>query len=206
MSQQLNFKELKERITIVQCAEYLELALKEETSGKGEVTLRCKCPKEKCGGDERSFSIRPEDNRFKCYASNVYGSIIDMVMHVKDISMRQTQTWLNEKLNKTPEETVPQETGQGGKPEPVVLSPLESAPKLNPHASAVSDLGLDPDVAELVGVGLGANGTQRGFVAVLLYDQEELREHGIMPVGTIGIPKGTAVKLPKNMMCFGGDS
>lgn len=177
MSQQLNFAELKQRISIVQGAKLLGLTLTEDGQ-----TLRCACPV--CEGDDRTLSFLEEPNTFKCFKSGKYGSVLDLVCHVKQIGLREAGQWLNA--------VVDEMKNIEAEEQPDLLAPLEKLPQLDPNDDEVKGIGLKPEVAEKVGVGVAKKGVLRGKIGVPLYMDGEI-------VGFMGIPKGTEVWLPKNL-------
>lgn len=181
---QLNFAEIKQRISIVQGAKFLGLTLK-----KDGATLRCACPV--CDGDERTLSLLKENNVFKCFKSKKYGSVLDLVCHVKGISLREAGQWLSEKENEEwldeYSDACPEEDDS-----PVALKALEKLPKLDAEHEAVTALGLNRSVALETGVGFATTGLLRGCVGIPLYSSGSI-------VGYVGLPKGTVVKLPKNL-------
>lgn len=184
MSHAINFAEIKQRISIVQGAKFLGLSLTED--GK---TLRTACPV--CNGDNRSLSLLEEANAFKCFKANVYGSVIDLVAHVKGLSLRESAQWLIEQENgewlDKVDDLDPEEE------EPVDLLPLTKLPKLNAKCAEVNDMGLDASIAEKAGVGFASNGLMKGHIAIPLWVDGAI-------IGFLGVPKGVWVKLPKNLM------
>lgn len=190
MSHTINFAEIKQRISVVQGAKFLGLSLTND--GK---SLRCKCPA--CETDDpRSLSFLPDKNTFRCFKSEVYGSVIDLVAHVKGLNPRQAATWLNERESN---EWLDQYEDSAPEPEPapqvlqtVALPALEKLPRLNPKCDEVKDFGLDPSIAEAVGVGFANTGFLRGMIGIPLFIEGKV-------VGYVGLPKGVWVKLPRNL-------
>lgn len=182
MSQQLNFAELKQRISVVQGAKYLGLTLSEDGQ-----TLRSPCPV--CNGDNRTLSLLEESNTFKCFKSNVYGSVLDLVCHVKEIGLKEAGKWLNEQESG---EWVDDYTASELPDNP--LPALEKLPKLDSQHEAVSGIGISPKVAEMAGIGFSNKGLMRGHVAVPVYIQGEI-------VGYLGVPRGIWLKVPANLLC-----
>lgn len=180
---QLNFAEIKQRISIVQGAKFLGLTLK-----KDGATLRCACPV--CDGDERTLSLLEENNVFKCFQSQFYGSVLDLVCHVKGIGLREAGKWLNEQESKEwTDEFSGDDEEVGEKP---LLKPLAKLPKLDPNHDAVKALGFKPGLALELGVGFASAGLLRGYIGIPLYLDGEV-------VGYIGLPKDATIKLPKNI-------
>ncbi len=183
MSLQLSFAEIKQRISIVKGAKLLGLSLREDGN-----SFRCACPF--CNGDDRSLSLLEEANSFKCFKSGKYGSIIDLVMHVKDVGIREASQWLVDNEHK---EWLDEYEKAPHTPSDHSLKPLENRPKLNANADEVKELGLDTDLAERMGIGFASKGLLKGTVGVPLYIDGAV-------IGYLGIPKGTWVKLPKNLL------
>jgi hypothetical protein len=188
MSHTINFAEIKQRISVVQGAKFLGLSLTND--GK---TLRCKCPV--CETDDpRSLSLLPDKNTFRCFKSEVYGSVIDLVAHVKGINPRQAAKWLDDQESN---EWLDEYNDNAPEPEPqalqtVALPALEKLPRLNAKCDEVKDFGLDPSIAEAAGVGYANTGLMKGHIAIPLWINGAV-------VGFVGVPKGVWVKLPRNL-------
>lgn len=111
MSRTYDFAAIKQQISITEGAMYLGLKFTE--SGD---SLRCKCPVCEDAGN-RSLSILPEKNYFRCFHADKGGSVIDLVSHIQGVDVRQAAKWLLEAKEASKEE-VPDE------------EPLEEEPKL----------------------------------------------------------------------------
>lgn len=184
MSHSINFAEIKQRISIVQGAKFLGLSLTED--GK---SLRCACSA--CDGDPRSLSLLEETNTFKCFKANVYGSVIDLVGHVKGLSLRESAQWLVEQENSEWLDEVSDLDPEDE--EPVAVKALEKLPKLSADCEAINDMGLNPAIAKQAGIGFASKGLLKGCIGLPIYVDGNI-------VGYVGVPKGVWVKLPKNLM------
>ena len=191
-----NFAAIKQRISHEHAGKLLNLSMTPYDDG----SLRCECPF--CdSGDPRNFSIRESNGKwtFRCFSwSEPTGtSVIDMAAHALGVSVVAGAKWLDDHKNSAGLEECANSNEEA---QPVVLTPLEKLPKLNSYDDEVKAIGLEAEVAEALGVGL-ASGVMRGHIGCPLYDQQELSEAGIKPVGYVGIPKLTEIWLPKNLRC-----
>jgi len=191
MSQQLNFAELKRRISPLKGAEFLKLDLNYH---KSDDSHRCACPV--CDTDDpRSLSIKKNDKgvyTFKCFKDGISGSAFDLVCHVRGIGLVEAANWINrqesEEWTNDYDSATPKDPEEATK-----LSALQKLPKLDPQHEEIAIMGMDARVASETGVGFCSVGLMRGCVAIPLYS-------GGSVIGFVGIPAGTTVKLPKNLM------
>lgn len=169
----LDFAAIKAAYPIARVAELLELDLK--PSNKQQ---RGKCPVCEGGGD-RNLVITPEKGLYYCFSQGKGGDQLALVSHVKQVGVKEAAAWLTQD---TPEEeTKPKEkaTPSDG---------FKALDYLDAEHDAVIALGLEPDVAQALGVGFAPRGVLRGTVAVPLR-----REDGTI-AGYIGLTE--IEKLP----------
>jgi DNA primase len=149
------FDELKQRYTIEQVAQLLDLSLKRS----GE-TFRGPCPA--CGsGGERAIVITPSKGLFFCWAGHEGGDLIALAAHIRKTDAKGAAEWLardtdNGRKENSTKGTVPGTDDVRG------LKPLE----LEHDHIAVETLGLTAEDAAALGIGYAGRGIMRGFVAV----------------------------------------
>src|SRR5918992_5660839 len=86
----LSFKDLKQRISIEQVLRHYNLFDGLRLKGKSH---RGPCPF--CGEKESPFSVSLEKNCFQCFVCHVSGNILDMVMKLEGMSLREAGQFLN---------------------------------------------------------------------------------------------------------------
>ena len=92
MSQQIDFAELKQRVTIERAVEFLGMQLK-----KSGHQLRGPCPACKDSGD-RAFVVTPEKGLFYCFGKcRKGGDAISLVSLVRGCTLREAAVFLSEK-------------------------------------------------------------------------------------------------------------
>tara|TARA_R110002072_G_scaffold48207_1_gene131759 strand:- start:6247 stop:6840 length:594 start_codon:yes stop_codon:yes gene_type:complete len=193
-----NFLEIKKNISMEEGARLLNLSLEAQDDG----SFRGKCPA--CDSDDpRKLSIRQNDGKwtFKCFGDKdpTGTSVIDMAAHVLDVSVYEGAKWLSEKESNSPADP-PQEEEQ----ESVELPYLDKVPKLNPNHERVTEVGLNPAIAKVIGAGYSGAGVMQTAVAFPVFNWEEAVEAGLQPVGFVGYDKKSQLRLPKNFK--GGSS
>ena len=173
-----NFALIKATTSIEQVMVWLGLKFHKEGSG-----WRASCPV--CDGAERSLAIDIEENTFYCHEAHEGGSVLDLVMHVKNVGLIDAAKFIEKsKAKKTPEEPKhekKQEQKHDG------FNPLSH---LAHEHKDVQAMGFPPEVATALGIGFASRGLMRGFVALPLRD-----EQGVL-TGYVGVPAGTEVKTP----------
>lgn len=169
MSSFIDFKEVKEKVSLEEVAHRLNLPLKPS----GDQFRGC-CPL--CDGDDpRSFVITPSRGLYYSFCCEAGGDQISLYATVKGIPLKQAaKELLDHKAPSVTEETVSD-----------TLSPLLY---LEYEHDAVQVLGFESDVAEKLGIGYAKKGMMRGTVAV------PVRLPDGTLTGYIGI---TDAKLPK---------
>lgn len=142
-----DFSDIKEKVSIEQAAQFLGLQLKKEPT-----SLRCTCPVH--GGDARSLAITPARNIFYCMSAKQGGSCLDLVAHVRQVSLPEAANLLAQhfRIEAPKSKPVPAATGTGPK----------EIDYLDPLHEAVEALGLSPATADIVGIGWADKGWFRG--------------------------------------------
>lgn len=152
MSFAIDFAELKEQHRIEDVAERLGLQLK-----KANNQLRGPCPSGAEG--DRKFVITPAKQAWYSFALGKGGDCIALVQLVNNVDAKTAAKWIVG-------DTVPEKKPSEG-------SSLEGAERgfralayLEPSHPAVEALGIEPDVAELLGIGFCPRGVLKDTVAV----------------------------------------
>ena len=172
-----DFKELRDKVSITQVAEWLGIIVK----GYG-ASPRGECP---LCGDDRSFTITPAKGMWGCFKCGKKGSILDLVMEVRQVKLTDAAQLIGEHFlgtvqSQRRDSTVPSRT-EGE------LKPLDY---LDPEHPAVDAVGFASDFAAKHGIGYSPKGIMRGTVAIPFRD-----EHGTL-LGYIGITEEAT--LPKD--------
>lgn len=167
MSYEIDFAELKSRVSIQQVAVLLGLTLKPDP--KHENQWRGRCPR--CEKD-RVLSINATKG-FRCFAGDVKGDIINLVAHIKDVRLKEAAQFIAENTGvyqkAAPVKDVTPE-GRPAKPVPDTLAKVRDY--LWHEHESVQSLGLDPDTARKLGLGYKPKGVFSGAVVLPLYDRE----------------------------------
>lgn len=177
----LDFQDIKTRVPIMEAARLLQLELK-ETGGQVQ-QYRGICPTCKAGGD-RALTITPGAG-FYCQTAKEGGSVLDLVVHIKQITLRQAAAFLAAAFfaqSAPPPQPSPPPPPVDGKPDD--LQPLKN---LDAAHDAVKALNMPQEVATALGVGYCSKGLLRGMVAF------PLRTNTGKLVGYVGVKDG---KLP----------
>jgi DNA primase len=155
LSNFIDFKALKERVSIEDAANILKLDLKRSSN-----QLRGRCPA--CGNDdERILAITPGRNLFYCFDAKVGGDCIALVQHITGLDVQDAAAYLSPK-----EEAhgSPSRQKTEAKKE-TVFDPAAFASKLS-FTDEVSALGLTEEEATRLGIG-----TTRGKLYLALRDE-----------------------------------
>lgn len=146
----IDFAELKAAHPIMDVVERLGLNL-----SKSGASFRGKCPVCESGGD-RNLVVTPEKSLFYCFTNGKGGDVLQLVAHVKGISVKEAAEWLQGSVGpKAKEKTTKGEPSEGFQP----LSYLE-----HDHPAVIA-LGIEPDDAERIGCGFAPRGLMKGTVA-----------------------------------------
>ncbi|HLH93519.1 MAG TPA: CHC2 zinc finger domain-containing protein [Xanthobacteraceae bacterium] len=182
-----DFAAIKERVSLVQAIQMLQLQMKQAGH-----QYRSACPTCQSGGD-RALAVTP-DKGFYCHSLGKGGSVIDFVAHIRNVSAREAAQILSDHFRigssnyKAPGPAkVKTEVEQEGSGEFQALDYL-----VFDHQS-VETFGLPAATAKVLGIGYAPKGTLRGCVAIPVYLPNQAQ-----PSGYIGIDlEHGEIKLPK---------
>ena len=204
MSQSLNFAEIKQQFSVLDGAHLLGLSLQEVGD-----SLRCRCPhcvtqadyqailalpegdqrQKKIAEADRSLSVKQLDNgqfAFRCFASAVSGSVLDLVCHVKQLNLREAGQWLLDQ----PDPADPAESNQAASK---AFDPEKYASGLDSTPEALQTFGVSRDLLEKIGwMGVASKGVNRGKLVIPM--RGEFGEF----IDFIGV---ASVSLPKRWRC-----
>ena len=169
----IDFADVKARVSIEEAAEKIGLNLK-PSAGK----LRCPCPVH--GGGDRAIVITPEKGLFCCFGSrpSTGGDQIQLVAHVKEISVKDAAEFLGGTVPLSRNKTAPPNNKS---PSTVPTSPPGRKPgfdvaayaaKLDPGAPALASLGISAETLRDWKAGYSNSGTNRGRLAIALHDRD----------------------------------
>lgn len=153
----VDFAELKESVSIDQVADLLDLQMK--PSGK---QLRGPCPACNEGGD-RALVITPERGAYYCFADKQGGDLIALAAHIRGEAMKDAAGFIHHSLT-VPKEKVAKETKPNKK-----LQPLSHLQYDHP---ALTAQGIDPAVAEDIGIGWATKGVARGNIVIPVRNEQ----------------------------------
>ena len=169
MSSFVDFKQLKDQVSIEQVVSMLNLQLKKHGD-----QLRGRCPIHH-GDNDREFVVTPAKGLFYCFAGCGGGDAITLVSKVKDIPLKDAAALIAAAFapgtvpvprNRTvPGNSSPQpQTAQ--KADGRALQPL---PYLQATHEAVQALGVSPEILEQFGAGYAPKGIMRGRLAIPIH-------------------------------------
>lgn len=172
----IDFKAIKALATLHQIADWLGLTVKND---------RCQCPRNE--GDVRELVLNADRQSWTCFGCKKNypnernsGDGIQLVAHVLQVDQKQAATHIQTRFH-------------GYKAAPKGLPP-EGLVYLQFDHPDVQELGLSPEKAEDLGIGFAPRGTMIRHVLFPLRDSK-----GFL-LGYVGFPKGTKLKLPKNLL------
>jgi DNA primase len=149
-----NFEEIKAANAIGEVAERLGLNM-----NKSGASLRGKCPACESGGD-RNLVVTPEKSVFFCFTQGKGGDVLQLVAHVKGITVKEAAEWLQGPASPKPgnskEKTTKAEPSEG----------FKALDYLQHDHEAVVALGFEPGDADRIGLGFAPRGLMKGLVAV----------------------------------------
>lgn len=151
----VDFAALKERTSIEDVATMLHLQLKQ--SGK---QLRGPCPACDEGGD-RALVITPERGAYYCFADKQGGDLIALAAHIRGEVMKDAANFIHHSLT-VPQEKEAKETKQ--------LKKLQPLSHLEYDHPALTAQGIDPAIAEELGIGWATKGVARGNIVIPVRD------------------------------------
>lgn len=150
----IDFREIKQRVSIEDAANILKLTLK-----KSGNQLRGGCPA--CRNeDERILALTPSRDLFYCFDAKTGGDCIALVQHITGLDVQDAASYLAPQERKEPHNS-PAPRGKEAKKE-TVFDPVSFASKL----SYPDDLGITEEEATRLGVG-----EHRGKLYVALRDE-----------------------------------
>lgn len=218
MSGYVDFRELKEKVSIEQVVAMLDLKLR-RTGGQ----LRGRCPIHH-GTTDREFVVTPSKGLFYCFGPCGGGDAIALVARVKDIPVRQAATLIAAHFGiaTSPPVSASRRPGNGsnGSPQPlgqqqggtdtagdggagiaaearqvsaaVMPQPLQPLTYLEAEHELVQALGVSPETARHFGAGYAPKGIMRGRLAIPIR----------APDGTLLAYCGRAVRDEKPKLIF----
>lgn len=170
MGKFLDFQALKERVSIEQVAQMLDLRLKQSNQ-----QMRGACPA--CDGPDRSLVITPGKAAFYCFVDKKGGDMIALTAHIRGIGVREAAEEIAEHFgNCTVQDTdtsnrtsqpVPQSEPGEDNPTTRSLSPLSY---LQAEHDLVQALGISAETCEFFGAGFAPKGILRGRLAIPIHD------------------------------------
>jgi DNA primase len=143
-----DFKELREKVSIIQVADWLGV--------HPGPKLRGRCP---LCEDDRSFTITPAKGLWGCFKCGKKGSILDLVMHVKDVKLTEAAKLIEEHFLGTPQKQ-PRDDRLG-----------KVAERLDPEHPAVDAVGFATEFAAAHGIGFSSSGAGKGYVLIPFRDE-----------------------------------
>jgi DNA primase len=152
----LNFQQIKADFPIEKVVELLALDVTKQRNGQ----LRGICPIHD-GNDPRGFVVTPARNLWYCFKSCGGGDQLALIAKVRKCSPKQAAEWLTGDVGGT--STHRAEPSSGTVPESGSFLPLTY---LEADHEAVTAVGLEPEIAELIGAGYAPRGTMKGSVLV----------------------------------------
>ena len=161
MSQQIDFAELKQRVSIAQAAEWLGLPVK-----KSGGHLRGPCPVCKDSGD-RALVITPEKGLYYCFGKcRKGGDAISLAASVQGCGLREAAAFLAQKAGGFASDNT-----RGGSPQPHKekrqgFDTEAYAKTLDPGHEALASLGLDAETLRAWKAGYALSGVNRGRLAL----------------------------------------
>jgi hypothetical protein len=188
MGYKRDYKAIKEQLTVETTIRALNLEVKREG---GQLRGPCKV----CQSEDRALSINIEKRVFRCWASDMGGSLVDLAAHTLDCSFHDAASFLADFVGGKHDASRSHEPQRAAKPasEPE-RSGLEGVRNnLVWEHQNVQFLGLTPQSAETLGIGYQNKGWQKGSVLV------PVRTETGELVGYWAIPAGAAVTFHKSV-------
>jgi DNA primase len=196
--QYIDFAELKDRVSIAQCVQMLDLRM------KGNDQLRSACPQCRAGG-ERALAVNISRGSYYCFSEGKGGDQIGLVAHIRGASQREAALEMAEHFRVAQtSKSAPDETSKSHQADHSKgMKPLDY---LEHEHDAVQVLGFDAETAQALGIGYAGKGLMRGTIAVPirledgtlvgyigLTEIEKLPSKWQLPVNNVvPIPKRTA--------------
>lgn len=178
----VDFRQLKESISIDQVAQMLGLELRQHGQ-----QLRGRCPIHQ-GSNDREFVVTPAKGLFYCFGGCGGGDLITLVAKVRGVPTKEAAQAIAEHFavgtgtstGTVPKNsTVPSSTVRNGSPQPPSGSRSDPAERiLQPLAylqashELVQALGVSPETADAYGAGYAPKGIMRGRLAIPIHDRD----------------------------------
>lgn len=156
-SHMADFKELREKVSVTQVAEWLGV--------HPGPKLRGRCP---FCEDDRSFTITPAKGLWGCFKCGKKGSILDLVMHVRSVKLVEAAKLIEEQFLGTVQSrnsTVPRTNDERAD------RLAKVAETLDPEHPAVDAVGFDTEFAKTHGIGFRPKGQGQGYVLIPFRDE-----------------------------------
>jgi DNA primase len=172
MSTFVDFKELKEKVSIDQVVAMLDLQLKRHGH-----QLRGSCPIHH-GDSDREFVVTPSKGLFFCFGGCGGGDLITLVAKVKGIPLKDGAALIAASFGAGTStvpgnRTIPRNSSPQPQPKQEgaarLLQPLSY---LEPEHEAVQTLGISPETAAAFGAGYAPKGILRGRLAIPIHDHD----------------------------------
>jgi DNA primase len=185
----IDFKELKQRVSIEDVAEMLGLNLIQNTDSNQK---RGPCPR--CKEDDRALVVTPGKG-FYCFSAKEGGDCIALAAHILDLPMKDAALHIVEHADDEPERKSNPEKQEESETEKHDIAPLQPLTYLHHKHEAVQELGIGVETAKSLGIGYAKKGMMRGRVAI------PIREEDGTLVGYCGFSADAdpPLKLPKNL-------
>jgi DNA primase len=152
----VDFQELRQKVPIKKVADWLGITV--NAKGRGTCPL-CQ--------DERSFTITPSKGLWGCFKCSKKGSILDLVMHMKDVKLTEAGRLIEEQFlgkgQSRRDSTVPPRTDDERL--------AKVAERLDPEHPAVDAVGFSTDFATAHGIGFSSAGAGKGYVLIPFRDE-----------------------------------
>lgn len=169
---QIDFAELKSRISISQAVQFLRLDLKQ--SGPA---FRGPCPTCKAGGP-RALVVTPSKQVFYCFSARKGGDQLTLVAHIRDCGVRQAAEELVSAFgNGSGNGSTVTSTGNTSvaSPKPPEkpksgFDPAAYLATLDPENAALTPLGISAEAFMVWRSGYSSSGLNRGKLAIALAD------------------------------------
>lgn len=145
---QVNIKELKEKVSIVQVAAWLELPLTAKADHFFGPCPFCKAS---------AFKVTPEYRNFRCFKCNEKGSMIDLVSKLKKLSVREAAVEIHNHFN-----------GKSEKKDERKFDIEKYASALQQDHESLESLQISPETLTEWKAGYCSTGINRGKLAVPL--------------------------------------
>ncbi|RZV59502.1 MAG: hypothetical protein EX270_01630 [Pseudomonadales bacterium] len=173
MSSFIDFDEIKQRVSINQVVQWLDIRLEEV----GDQLRGC-CPIHK-GTNNRDFVVTPDKGLFYCFKCKEGGDLIKLYANVKFIDQKSAAAEILKRIDigktarpKGREQASNSAKSSDSKRGNGKLPPLKPLDYLLSEHNNVQALGISQDTAETFGAGFATKGVMRGYIAIPVHDRE----------------------------------